>query len=848
MNKINKLIPLSVLLATTVACSDIDENYSGGAGFLALEISADGRVVSSRGAQEADGYSIKVPSPEEFSITLTDATGNFSHTWPSLADFPVAEQYRVGAYTLQARYGSLDNEGFDTPCFEGETEVTITEAVQTKASVVCTVANAMVSISYTDAFRAYFKDWSAELHSTGGAYIPVAADETRPAFLRPGDVSLMLNLTLPSGATTRFSPATITGAKARHLYKVRIDVNNGDVGEAKLLITIDDTMDDRTVSLDLSNDLIAAPEPVVTPVGFTPGEAIKLTEGSVPSTEISMDINARNGLEDVILTTNAPSLLAAGWPAEVNLMTANQQVRDLLTSMGLETVGLWHNPDKMAVVNFTKVIAGLTSGQAAVPEASFTLVVKDKLSKVNQPVTLDIDVESVDMKVTEVSPAVLGVNKATVTVSANSANLKEGIKIQISDNDLWQDAVIDEIKSSADGNSYLITFSVPEGTSGLDARLLYFNRVKATIKIKRAAPEYKVEIDPFASRARVKVTARDASVVSLVTRYLRVFIDNRQASVLERDPSKGLLTILGLEPSGTYRMKTTVLDTPAATDFTDEIRFVTEGTPTLPNSDFEEVKESIKVAELPSGGRYSQNTVEIFNRQNYASFNHSTPVKGWANTNAKTFCSKATNRNTWYMQPSVYTVSNAVSGGYGVALRSVAFDVSGEPIPDYLQPGLPFTDYSLNIPAIESRAAGKLFLGEYLFDPVSMTEQYNEGIAFSGRPMSVNGFYMFEPSTNFTSDRGLVAVEVLGRQGDREITIASGQLSLPLATTYTSFSIPLKYDVFGVKATRLKLMFASTDRAGSLAKERTSVITFDNPETSSSIGSVLTIDNVTLAY
>lgn len=846
MNRFLKFLAIpAITTAVMTGCSEIDENYSGGSGFISLELAIDPEV---RSSQAQGNYSITAPAAEDFSVTLTDATGQYSHTWPSLADFPTLEQYRTGAYTIAAQYGSLDNEGFDMPCFQGSSDITVTEATQTKATVTCTIANTLVSINYTDSFKAYFKEYSAELHSTGGIYLNVPGDETRTAFLRPGDVNLTLSLTLPTGAKTTFSPATIYDAQPQHHYRLNIDVNNGDVGDATLVITIDDTMDDHTVSIDLSNDLIAAPAPEVTPVGFTPGVPVKLNEGETPSATIAMDINARNGLSEIILTTHSQSLTALGWPAEINLLKADEATRDKLTALGLKTQGIWHNPDRMAVIDFTDVIAWLTNSPSDVPEASFTVVVKDNLTKVNEPVTLDINIEPVDLTVKQISPAVVGINKATITVKAPSVDLKKNVVIQMLDNKTWTSLTIDDIIPTGEPSIYTITFNVPEGTSAVNARVLYCNRLKGSFTIERKSPEYTVDVDPFASRARVKVSARDASVVELVTRYLSVYVNSSQASILERDPSTGLLTILGLNPSTTYRLKTTILNQPGDEDYTPEILFTTEGTPTIPNADFEDIKESIKASNFLSGGRYSQNTVEIYNRQNTVSFKYSVPVKGWATTNDKTFCRQATNKNTWYMQPSVYTISKAVSGGYAVTLKSVAFDVSGQEIPDYLQTGQPFTNYSLNIPYIESRAAGKLFLGEYAFDPLSMTERYNEGVSFHGRPASVNGFYMFEPCRNFTSDRGLVSVEVIGNDGTHDIVIASGQLGLPLATSYTSFSVPLTYRHFGVKATKLKLMFASTNQSGSLAKERTSVITWDDPVTSTSIGSILTIDNLSLSY
>ena len=188
------------------------------------------------------------------------------------------------------------------------------------------------------------------------------------------------------------------------------------------------------------------------------------------------------------------------------------------------------------------------------------------------------------------------------------------------------------------------------------------------------------------------------------------------------------------------------------------------------------------------------------------------------------------------------------SGDFAVSLRSVAFDPNGEPIPDYAQTGEPYLPYSLNVPRIAYRAAGKLFLGDYSYDAKTGEETYNEGISWNSRPVSLNGFYKYQPSEDNWNDRGLVTVEVLGERDGEEIVIASAHRILPLATGYTAFSLPLEYAYYGVKASRIKVMFASSDKIGTIAEESSSIVTHSDPKTSTSLGSQLWIDNVTLAY
>ena len=129
-----------------------------------------------------------------------------------------------------------------------------------------------------------------------------------------------------------------------------------------------------------------------------------------------------------------------------------------------------------------------------------------------------------------------------------------------------------------------------------------------------------------------------------------------------------------------------------------------------------------------------------------------------------------------------------------------------------------------------------------------MTERYNEGVGFGSRPSALNGFYKYQPCTTAPSDRGLVTVEVIGVKDGKETVIASGRALLPIATDYTAFAIPLSYKQFNVKATRLKVMIASSAAIGTIDEESRNIVTYSDPVTSSSTGSQLWIDNLSLSY
>ena len=180
----------------------------------------------------------------------------------------------------------------------------------------------------------------------------------------------------------------------------------------------------------------------------------------------------------------------------------------------------------------------------------------------------------------------------------------------------------------------------------------------------------------------------------------------------------------------------------------------------------------------------------------------------------------------------------------------MAFDPAGPVIRPYVQESTPYVPYSRNIPAIAYRAAGRLFLGSYEFNPVTVTERYVEGIPFTSRPLSLSGFYRYTPSRANVLDAGEVSIEVLGLVNGAEHIIASNRTRLAAVTGngYAAFNISLAYKYFGVKATRLRIMFTSSISEASISTETSTVRTWNDPKTSTSVGSRLLLDNITLAY
>ncbi len=826
------------LLLLLSGCSDYDSSSSASFGFLSLKVREDVQVKSPEGGV-IEG--VKPLPPSDVTVTMEDEEGKYAHTWESLMEFPEREQYFIGTYMLTAAYGTPLDEGFDSPYYFGSTQARVSNHAYTEAVIDLGLVSCLTTVTYKPIEHPDVASVSGVLNTGAGGYFQYPMSESRLLYVQPGSLRLYLEVTMTDGRSVSFLAGEVEETVSSTMYDFSVAVDETTDGTPVITTAILG----KKEMIAISDEFLAMAPPVIETKGWSDGEVMTLPEGDMPSAEISARVTSAAAMKHLFFSVNSASLRTAGMPVQVDLLNLSEDEAALLARLGLQFSLLDDGVD----VNLTSLLSNLVYFTADDDMSVFLLMAEDVNGKVSEPATLNVRTTPVEIEIADVHTSVVGINKGVIEVRSTAPGFVNHVEIEIetvSGSDEWTKTEVSDI-TAAPGSIYLVTFPIPEGSEPVNVRVLYCEEVRANVTIARVMPEFTIDVDAFANFGVVKIVTDDEVMRGIITDHVVVYANDEKASVLSRYPESGLLTILGLTPSTTYHFKATMMTNPAEGDFTNTMTVRTEGTPQFSNGDFEERNDGVSYKDLPSGGRYSQTTVEIFNWQNHTSYSQLVP-KGWANTNAKTFCKAASNYNTWYMQPSVFTVNDVQSGDFAVSLRSVAFDPDGEPIPDYAQTGDPYLPYSLNVPRIAYRAAGKLFLGDYHYDAATGKETYNEGVAWNSRPVSLNGFYKYKPSENNWNDRGLVTVEVLGEREGKEIVIASAHRILPLATGYTAFSVPLDYAYYGVKATRIKVMFASSDKIGTIEEETAAISTLADPRTATSLGSQLWVDNVTLAY
>ncbi len=802
------------------ACSEDNPwmNSDGEGGILPL-VNADSHVKDAIPTRAT----AMTPDVQEFGLKLTKADGQFTKTWDRLADFDEKQGFRSGEYTLEAFYGSIDEEGFEKPCYKGAAQVVVKPGEQTEVAVTATLANSMVSIDYTDAFKNYFADYQTSLHTEGYGYNELPKDCPDPMYVAPGKVQISVAFTKPNGQSATVQPAEFT-AEARHHYHVTLDCNNGNVGDAQLIVTFDDTVDQEEVIVDLSDELLNMPEPEVTPQGFTDGQTLQLIEHSPADSPMKFTAYVPAGIQAATFTVNSDSYTPP-FGREVDLASADGAVQSQLAAAGIKVLGLFKNPDKLATVDFSGLIEQLPAGTHTI-----TLQMKDRLTRVNAPVSVTVVNAPLELSFLSAPVCPFGSTSATVNISYNGTDPRRDITVQgLNDDGVWVDCPVTSAaatnakarKSRSDAfpsKAYALGVTVPVTTRDIQVRIYYKGVQKATGVIKRG---YAVEANAFARHAILTVKTNKESIASTVN-SLRVYDGEKElgAGNITRDPANGTVTITNLKGSTRYHLYFTTAS--SGSSFTDaDVAFTTEAEAQVENAGMENWY-SEKV--------HSQKTLGI-GEDIYRWFPNAQGSNYWGTRNATT-TGQSTGTTCYYT-----SFSGTINSGNAAEISTLGWGK-----------GVTFGGAN-DKPQV---TAGMLFMGSHSYSGSETTfepskETFDYGRSFTSRPTSLSFDYKF---TSHNSEAFKAYVVIENRAGGKTTRLAYGELvSNTNVSNFTNTTIRLNYSNLTLKATHAYIVFISSNAENpGVSKHQGSKNAFKGNSDSKYIGNVLTVDNIKFNY
>ena len=229
-----------------VSCqSDMEENK--GFGYVQLTSVGLDRSVISRSTSEV------------MAVKITGADGVIfkeADDWTQLQGesflVPAGGEYTVEAYSANK---TLD-EGFEAqPYYSGSEKLTVEKNTSHTVEVECKLAQSLVRVSYSDNFKSHFSDYSATVIGSEGTNIVFAGDETREAYVKPGQL-LNVNLTLTpnGGQPTEINGQITENALAAYRYNVNFDVNTDSKGNITVSVDVNRNEYEVTLGVPLKPD------------------------------------------------------------------------------------------------------------------------------------------------------------------------------------------------------------------------------------------------------------------------------------------------------------------------------------------------------------------------------------------------------------------------------------------------------------------------------------------------------------------------------------------------------------------------------------------------------------------
>ena len=344
---------------------------------------------------------LEEPLVGQFHLKITDAdTHKTAYDGACAAAVPVKE----GVYDLHVTYGDALAVALDAPCYTGSAERK--EAVlhqQTPVSILCKVANSLLSVVYDETSGRLFSDAFETYRVT------VTAGEQSASIEQGSDASVYF----PAGSSIRVTfHATLLGTGKEIAYELTGEDSFANIAAGKHLklhLALDavetgmavtlEKVEVETVTLNETIPLEWLPAPKLSEEGFT-NKTLDVYETLAPEATIRFAVSEVTGLEDISFTTEFNDATFNGLNGTYLLsdMTPEDIVRFKEAGIILPLVG-----EKTPAIEFSSDFTGkLQAANNGTVKNTFTLnyvQANNRKNKEGQPVAYTINVHKPEFNI-----------------------------------------------------------------------------------------------------------------------------------------------------------------------------------------------------------------------------------------------------------------------------------------------------------------------------------------------------------------------------------------------------------------------------------------------------------------
>lgn len=813
------------------ACSDTFDpsQDSGDGGRMLLNVGVDrdvrapqklsGRSAASRVATEADHI-----DAGDLTLKMTSHLSGKVFTY-KLADFDPTTTFPIGRYTIDAFYGEEGREDFAAPYYKGSTEVVLHENEATPVSLTATLANSMVSIVYGEDFKNYFPSYSVEIATSKGASITHTAGEERAAYVEPGLITIYADVTKPNGVKGKLKAAEFT-AEARNHYVVTMGLG-AESGGSVITVTFDSELVEETVEIDVSDQILLAPPPTLSAVGFTPGEEITIVEGTTTSGPLRVVATAHAGVASGQLTTEGASLITQGWPPVVNF-PADAENLAKIEEFGIKPQGFRGTTTQMALVDFREGLRKLTYNANSDNRTTFTLTVTDKYNKVSEPMSFTVIVQKLTLAVEKVYTPAVNDESMVVDMLFNNEDLRDFVRFEVMDNNgAYQQVVHERLEHEPGSNKYKVRLPIPRSANDVVFRAVVLGNSAlslAPVTVVRTGVAIGFsDVDVYAKRATVSVLGNHGAQYALSAKWFASTDGTNYTQIPggQVDVNGANATINDLTDGTHYYLKVE-----ANNAVSEPIEFTTESIVQLPNNKMDDWFIENGQTEYWWKSYCGSDTNTPWGSMNLVSTSEggSNDTNLSSSRNGMGYCAASGTDRTTDARSGNAALIKTVGWGQG---NSAAGGNS----------------------SIKHASVGQLHLGSSPTQFVNTSGESYDGVIdygypFSSRPSSLSFWYKYQPKNS--NDYGYA--EIWLKSADGKI-IAKETRNLTKADQYTEVIMNLPYTI-KQKAAKICVIFRSSANPDCYAINESNLTYpgFAASKGTQTVGSQLYIDDMTLNY
>jgi hypothetical protein len=339
----------------TVSCTEaLEEIATGADGEITVSLTSDGdcRPHLKSAVQEEE-----VPAGE-FIVEIFKTDGNvrlYRDTYANTENKAI--KLNGGDYRLVASHGDPDGCGFDAPYYMGEEMFTVHAQTHEEVHVTAKLANVKIAVEFGENLLIEYPEHYAVVRSDKDCSLEFSAGEERTGYMPAGNLSLELYAKIDG--EWKFYASEPEEYSPNDFVTFHVDTKEGE-GSLSLNIKVDDSVELVEKEVEIPQSMLPKEAPKMTFNGFGDADVIEVVEAGETPESLKIDIVADAGIGHCILHINSEYLARIGVPAEIDLVTVEENVAELLKDNGFDWRGVMQG-QRLAYIDLTGVAEKLAS-------------------------------------------------------------------------------------------------------------------------------------------------------------------------------------------------------------------------------------------------------------------------------------------------------------------------------------------------------------------------------------------------------------------------------------------------------------------------------------------------------